>query len=343
MEAARNMIPSPPSKIAHYSSSSASVLHEQVNSSFAAMPTASSTRYFPASVLIQEQREECKPLFHSVKEDKLFQGLVGTTSSSYKDRLHSNQDMNDFQMQMLQWPASWYLLPSFETKKKLSQSLILPSDPRESTGQVELESVVQLARKALAASKEAASLVSDCKLIEADLKESLYPSILVSLSVEKEIMVRSTRLHQRRSKNRRVPIAVDETRLLEKQNPQRKKSEMVDQSDPLRLFLSCGETKLLTLKEECETIEQIQALLKLQELRSRLKDQFARDPTFAEWAAACGLDCRKLKSELFSGQSSREKLIYANFRMVVHVAKQYQGRGLSLEDLLQVNQTNIAE
>ena len=64
----------------------------------------------------------------------------------------------------------------------------------------------------------------------------LLYSILVNGSVEKERMVRSTRLHQRRSKNRRMPIVVEETRLLEKQNTQTKRSEMVDQRDPLKAF-----------------------------------------------------------------------------------------------------------
>lgn len=55
-----------------------------------------------------------------------------------------------------------------------------------------------------------------------------------------------------------------------------------------------------------------------------------------EWAEGAGLNWRKLKAQLRSGNRSREKLIQANLRMVHYVAKNYQGRGLSLEDLLQV-------
>lgn len=72
-------------------------------------------------------------------------------------------------------------------------------------------------------------------------------------------------------------------------------------------------------------------------MKSKLETQFGREPTLIEWAEAVELNCRDLQSELQSGNISREKLINANLRLVVHVAKQYQGRGLNLQDLLQVN------
>lgn len=77
-------------------------------------------------------------------------------------------------------------------------------------------------------------------------------------------------------------------------------------------------------------------MFKLEEVKSRLQSQFGRGPTSVEWAEAIGISCQMLKSQLRSGTSSREKLIYANLRMVVHIAKQYQGRGLGLQDLMRV-------
>lgn len=77
--------------------------------------------------------------------------------------------------------------------------------------------------------------------------------------------------------------------------------------------------------------------MRLQEVKSRLEGQFSREPTIVEWAEAIDISCQALQSQVNCGKSSRDKLIYANFRMVVHIAKQYQGRGLSLQDLLQVN------
>ncbi|KAE8666249.1 hypothetical protein F3Y22_tig00112503pilonHSYRG00130 [Hibiscus syriacus] len=70
-------------------------------------------------------------------------------------------------------------------------------------------------------------------------------------------------------------------------------------------------------------------------VKRKLQSQFGHEPTLDEWAEVMGLNCSALQAELRTRNKSRDKLIYANFRMVVHVAKQYQGRGLNLPDLLQ--------
>lgn len=72
-------------------------------------------------------------------------------------------------------------------------------------------------------------------------------------------------------------------------------------------------------------------------MKNKLQNEFGHEPSLVEWGEAVGLSCRDLQSQLYSGKLSREKLIHANYRLVVHIAKQYQGRGLSLPDLLQVN------
>lgn len=81
--------------------------------------------------------------------------------------------------------------------------------------------------------------------------------------------------------------------------------------------------------------------MRLEEVKKRLQSHLKREPTVVEWAEAVGLSCQVLQSQLHSGNRSRQKLIYANLRMVVHIAKQYQGRGLNLQDLLQVNQIKV--
>lgn len=80
-----------------------------------------------------------------------------------------------------------------------------------------------------------------------------------------------------------------------------------------------------------------QEYLELEEVKSKLGNEFGREPTLVEWGEAVGLSCRALQSQLYTGKQSREKLIHANYRMVVHIAKKYYGCGLSLPDLLQVN------
>lgn len=84
-------------------------------------------------------------------------------------------------------------------------------------------------------------------------------------------------------------------------------------------------------------------MLKLEQVKSKLESQFRREPTLIEWAEAADLSCRVLKAQLHTGNHSREKPINANLRMVVHIAKHYQGRGLSLQDLMQVSKVKICD
>jgi len=79
---------------------------------------------------------------------------------------------------------------------------------------------------------------------------------------------------------------------------------------------------LLSLDEEQELSHAVQTA---RHARHRLPRQPA--PTSEERA--------KLESSIAIGESARLKLIIANTRLVVSVAKAYQGRGLSLADLIQ--------
>jgi hypothetical protein len=47
--------------------------HEQAAPPVTSVFTSSVARHFPTSVLLQEQRDEYKPLLHMFKEDKAFQ------------------------------------------------------------------------------------------------------------------------------------------------------------------------------------------------------------------------------------------------------------------------------
>ncbi|KAE8729331.1 hypothetical protein F3Y22_tig00003721pilonHSYRG00240 [Hibiscus syriacus] len=172
-----------------------------------------------------------------------------------------------------------------------------------------LESTAALGRvprKALSASKQAAALAEDLKL---DLDDSLSNSLGLADSstspVEEEALtVRSTRHFERQSKQsrRQTKFKVSETYSSRKTNVRKRLSGSFNPSDPL---------------------------------------QFGREPTLVEWAEVMGLSCSALQAELRSGNRSGEHFINENFRLVVHVGKQYQGRGMNLQDLLQEGSTGL--
>ncbi|XP_058082131.1 RNA polymerase sigma factor sigF, chloroplastic [Magnolia sinica] len=371
MEAGRRMISSPsihPPKT-HLTvslSSSVPMIHEQAAPAVTSMPTTSIAHHFPASVLLQEQRDDFRPL-HIGREDKTSLATLdrrriesGVAFFEEKRSYQYDQYIKDFERQLLYWPGFWYLLPSSLREERSLLPLLMEPIATDTDNVLDIKpmgvaqnspnsmrpwDVLALAKKAAMASKEAASLAKDCNFLSADLDESLISGLGpgefgVEVIVEEQPTVKSRRLVERKLKKRRVPKkpkvvthAVSSSKAIEKG---KKINYEFDPNDPLRLFLWGPETKqLLTGKEESDLFVQIQELMKLEEVKQRLQSQFDREPTLVEWAEAIGMSCRDLQSCLYSGNRSREKMIYANFRLVVHVAKQYQGRGLILQDLLQ--------
>ncbi|KAI4300301.1 hypothetical protein L6164_033693 [Bauhinia variegata] len=339
------------------SSTSVLMFHDQAVAAITFKSPSFAVHNLPTSVFLQEQRDEYKTLLHMYKEDKTSQATLNTRqmdmASVDKESSPGNADHleHDFKQQFHLWPHLRNLLTSLPTEETAASST-LHTDTIDSENLVDGEqwNAVVLAKQALSASKQALSVAEDLKSTKADIDDDSLPLGLASTSLADSSLarnktVRSTRLRERQSKKRKVPKSKfqdDESYLAIKENAreklhlEKKTNEGVDQSDPLRLFLWGPETKqLLTLEEESQLITQLQDLLRLERVKSRLQSQFGREPTLTEWAEGVGLSRLDLRSQLHSGNARREKLINANLRLVVHIAKHYQGRGLSLQDLLQ--------
>ncbi|KAB2035084.1 hypothetical protein ES319_D04G127700v1 [Gossypium barbadense] len=356
MEASRNLLYSPPTisprtqlKNSVFSPSPSSVAlfhHEQAVPAATSIPITSVARHFPTSVLSQEQRDDYRPLpvLHLLKEDKAYSRetdklRIGNGPTLQEEKASDNIGQQEFEQQLLQWPdLRLALLELGENPSSSLNMLSVAADTETMT--LEPSNVVALAKKALSASKKAASLAEGLELeLDDSLSNSLGSVDSSTLPVEEiAVAVRSTKRLERQSKRRRVQpkVVICETYSSRRKDVRRKSSEGSDPNDPLQLFLWGPETKqLLTAEEESVLIIQVQDLKRLVKEKSKLQSQFGREPTLVEWAEAMGLSCSALQAELQSGKRSREKLIHANLRMVVHIAKQYQGRGLSLQDLLQ--------
>ncbi|KAI5665277.1 hypothetical protein M9H77_24600 [Catharanthus roseus] len=349
MEAARNFLVSPPlipSSRTHlrncsFTSSSPSVLtlHEQAAPALNNTPTAYLARHFPTSVHIQDHHDEALSTLLLSKDQRTSQATLDrrliNATASLPDEENDNLDESESKsrIQLLHMPGLWYLFRSLEAIQSVPMEA-------EKFSNVEAKSVIVLAKKALSASREATLLAEQSKLSGNNLDVALSPSPLTSESADIHLevvkTVKSTRLLERRSKRRgaKTKFVVPERNYSGKLHLQRKITEAFDKNDALRIFTG-PETKLLTANEESDLIMKIQEYLKLEEVKNKLQNEFGHEPSLVEWGEAVGLSCRDLQSQLYSGKLSREKLIHANYRLVVHIAKQYQGRGLSLPDLLQ--------
>lgn len=123
---------------------------------------------------------------------------------------------------------------------------------------------------------------------------------------------------------------------MSKQQTKKAKAPVSYSTDTVRTYLQeIGRVDLLTHEEEIILGKQVQALMSLQETREKLDEELGRAATSEEWAAAASLSEAELKDRLRRGQRAKRKMIEANLRLVVAVAKKYQKRNLEFLDLIQ--------
>jgi RNA polymerase nonessential primary-like sigma factor len=114
------------------------------------------------------------------------------------------------------------------------------------------------------------------------------------------------------------------------------KTKPLYSADAVRTYLhEIGRVPLLTHEEEIVFGKQVQAYMALLETKDTLVESLNREPTIAEWAEAAALPEAELKQKLRQGERAKRKMIEANLRLVVAIAKKYQKRNLEFLDLIQ--------
>ncbi|WP_438983294.1 RpoD/SigA family RNA polymerase sigma factor [Vulcanococcus sp.] len=108
-------------------------------------------------------------------------------------------------------------------------------------------------------------------------------------------------------------------------------------TDLVRSYLrDIGRVPLLSHEQEITLGRQVQELVALEELEQELELRAGgAKPDHTQLAKAAQLTPQQLKKRLRSGQRAKERMVAANLRLVVSVAKKYTKRNMELLDLIQ--------
>lgn len=107
-------------------------------------------------------------------------------------------------------------------------------------------------------------------------------------------------------------------------------------TDLVRTYLrEIGRVPLLTHEEEILYGKQVQQCIALQNAKAELAEKLDRDPSLDEWAKAVKLSPEQLQQDVRRGELAKRKMVEANLRLVVSVAKKYIKRNVDLLDLIQ--------
>lgn len=107
-------------------------------------------------------------------------------------------------------------------------------------------------------------------------------------------------------------------------------------ADMVRTYLhEIGRVPLLTHEQEIILGKQVQKMMGLIEQKEELEKELGREATEEEWVEKTELTSAELQKAIKDGNRAKRKMIEANLRLVVAIAKKYQKRNMEFLDLIQ--------
>ena len=116
----------------------------------------------------------------------------------------------------------------------------------------------------------------------------------------------------------------------------KKNKQPVFSADMVRTYLhEIGRVPLLNHEQEIVYGKQVQKMMVLLEKKEELEKKLGQKPNLKQWAKEVQLSEDELNRALQQGKRAKRKMIEANLRLVVAIAKKYQKRNMEFLDLIQ--------
>jgi len=96
-----------------------------------------------------------------------------------------------------------------------------------------------------------------------------------------------------------------------------------------------GRVPLLSREQEIIYGKQVQQMMILLEAKEALSKEIDHEPSLSEWAARVNQSETEINHLMVQGKRAKQKMIEANLRLVVAIAKKYQKRNMEFLDLIQ--------
>lgn len=110
----------------------------------------------------------------------------------------------------------------------------------------------------------------------------------------------------------------------------------VNTVDMVRTYLQeIGKVPLLSHEQEIVFGKQVQQMMSLYDVKESLEKKLGREITLEEWAQKADKTPNEVKKIIHQGKRAKQKMIEANLRLVVAIAKKYQKRNMEFLDLIQ--------